>query len=135
MFPDGAAGGFAGRAVFPASAAAGLKDVEGVRVVTQGITLLFEKEMPMVTFGMPDMISGININEQIEVAKYNPDLRLNVYRGDWWEEGNTGVAVLGINLATKQKVSVGDVITHGLLILTWSPIISSQPGINTYREI
>ncbi|MCL0078896.1 ABC transporter permease [Dehalococcoidia bacterium] len=97
VFPDGAAGGFVGRAVFPASAAAGLKDVEGVRVVTQGITLLFEEEMPMVTFGMRDMINGININEQIEVAKYNPDLRLNVYRGDWWEEGNTGVAVLGIN--------------------------------------
>ncbi len=113
VFPDGAGGASRRGSVFPLSVAAKLEEVEGVRAVMHGIVLPFDEQAPVVGYGMPAQIIGTNINQQIEADKYiNPHVRLSFYRGDWWEEGSRGIAVMGINLATQQNVSVGDIITN-----------------------
>jgi len=98
-----------GMTILPSHLARTIEKVPGVQLVTKEITVPFEDEEDVVTFGMHASINGISIDEYYQGLKYmDPELALSFVQGTWWTNGTRDVAVLGSDLARRLKLQVGD---------------------------
>lgn len=88
------------------------RGVEGVACVERSITMLLDPDEAF-SFGMPRMISGIDVAERRLCEEVAPSrsVKMNFARGGWWEEGERGKTVLGVDVADSLEADVGDTVT------------------------
>lgn len=92
------------------SAARKVQEVPGVGNVEAMVELMLKEENG-ATFGMPEMIEGINIAEAKRSEEVGTNaISVTLAKGDWWKEGERGKAVLGADLVESLKKGVGDTV-------------------------
>lgn len=103
---------FASSDLIPEGWADRVRDVEGVACVERSISMLLDPDEAF-SFGMPRMISGIDVAERRLCEEVAPSrtVEMKFSRGDWWEEGERGKAVLGVDVADYLEADVGDTVT------------------------
>jgi putative ABC transport system permease protein len=102
---DASSGGNLGVSVMSKDLLDEIADVDGVAAVSGGVSLLFEDLEGGVSMGMP---------AQIDASDFGDDghetFELTPAQGRLLDEDDTGVVVLGADLAASEDAAVGDVI-------------------------
>ncbi len=94
-------------ALVRASVAEELLGLPGVACVEKNIAMLLEEDGGP-TFGMPRIISGIDVQERLLCDRVAPSATETSFAsGDWWRPGERGVIVLGVDVANYLNARTG----------------------------
>ncbi|MBE3583874.1 MAG: ABC transporter permease [Limnochordaceae bacterium] len=92
-----------------------IEKVPGVGIVSPGIDLPFADpgdETVQVSFGMPEIISGYDVDIAKRVEELSPStVQLSFLAGGWWKSGETDKVVLGSDIARRLGKTVGQKVT------------------------
>ena len=81
--------------------------VTGVACVETSINMLL-KEGEEFSFGMPKIIQGLDVDQRRHCDRVAPTkVQLEFAEGDWWNEGDSSVAVLGVDVADELHARLG----------------------------
>jgi putative ABC transport system permease protein len=88
-----------------------VRGLEGVACVERDISMLLDPD-DAFSFGMPRTISGIDVSERQTCEREAPGraFKLNFTSGGWWQPGETGKTVLGVDVARHFNARVGDTV-------------------------
>lgn len=108
-------GAFMGMGLMDTSRMSEIEKVPGVGLVAASIDLPFSdpsEDMVEVSFGMPEIIEGIDISKNIEDPRLaESPFKLSFLSGGWWKPGETNKIVLGADIAQRLQKKVGDPVT------------------------
>lgn len=85
----------------------GLKDIEGVDQIQSNIDMLLEENPSNVSVGMPKMIAGLDLSVDFKNKNYE---KLNFEKGEMITKEDKEKIVVGRDVATDKKVTVGDTL-------------------------
>ena len=103
---------FASADLIPEGLADRARTVDGVACVQRNVSMLLNPD-DAFSFGVPRTISGIDVAERDFCDRVAPrrTFELSFARGDFWEEGENGKTVLGVDIADHFDADVGDTVT------------------------
>ncbi len=98
--------------LIPESLADRARGLDGVACIEREISMLLDPDEAF-SFGIPQMVNGTDVSEIDYCEEVVPGRLFNITfaEGDWWEPGEQGKTVLGVEAADKLDGSMGGTVT------------------------